>query len=321
MPPDTLGAGYTFSDTPTQESSALRPITARELLETYYAPREMVLAPWLPQKGLAMIYGPRGIGKTHLTLGAAYAIASGGTFLRWQAPKPRRVIILDGEMPAVALQSRLAEIAAREGTEPPDEDHLRFLAMDLQKRGLNLCDEDHQRELETHLHGADVVIADNISTLCQGGRENEGESWLPAQQWALNQRRLGRSVLFMHHSGKGGAQRGTSRREDVLDTVIALRRPDDYDPAEGARFALHFEKSRGFYGEDTKPFEARLTAAGWTTQDSADADMARVVQLQAEGLSVRDIADEMGVEWSKSRVQRVQKKARELGITTEAPSD
>src|SRR3712207_8616616 len=44
-----------------------------------------------------------------------------------------------------------------------------------------------------------------------------------------------RAVLFIHHQGKGGTQRGTSRKEDVLDTVIALRRPDDYSPAEGAR--------------------------------------------------------------------------------------
>ena len=41
----------------------------------------------------------------------------------------------------------------------------------------------------------------------------------------------------MHHAGKGGAQRGTSRREDVLDTVIALRQPQDYQSGEGARVA------------------------------------------------------------------------------------
>ena len=60
------------------------------------------------------------------------------------------------------------------------------------------------------------------------GRENEAEGWLPVQDWALGHRRAGRSVLFIHHAGKGGLQRGTSRREDVLDTVIGLRRPTDY---------------------------------------------------------------------------------------------
>ena len=58
-----------------------------------------------------MIYGPRGIGKTHLTLGIGYVVASGGTFLRWEAAKPRRVLVPDGEMPAVVLHERLARIA------------------------------------------------------------------------------------------------------------------------------------------------------------------------------------------------------------------
>ena len=75
------------------------------------------------------------------------------------------------------------------------------------------------------------------------------------QEWALEQRRAGRSVAFVHHAGKGGQQRGTSRREDVLDTVIALRKPADHKPDQGARFELHYEKSRGFYGNDAKPFE------------------------------------------------------------------
>ena len=54
-------------------------------------------------------------------------------------------------------------------------------------------------------------------------KENDADSWVPVQAWALAQRRAGRSVLFVHHAGKSGLQRGTSRKEDVLDTVIALR--------------------------------------------------------------------------------------------------
>ena len=31
-------------------------------------PRENILSPWLPVQGLAMIYAPRGVGKTHVAL-------------------------------------------------------------------------------------------------------------------------------------------------------------------------------------------------------------------------------------------------------------
>ena len=70
--------------------------------------------------------------------------------------------------------------------------------------------------------------------------------------WALKQHSAGRSVLFVHHAGKTGAQRGTSKREDVLDTVIALRRPGDYTPARALPLEVHFEKARGFSGDRSR---------------------------------------------------------------------
>jgi putative DNA primase/helicase len=301
---------------PASPPKSFRILTADDLLRAELRPRETILSPWLPTKGLAMVYGPRGIGKTHLTLGCAYAIASGDGFLRWRAPTPRRVLVIDGEMPAVTLQVRLARIIDAAGKAPPEPGYLRILAMDLQDGGFDLGNEADQRALEPELAGVDVIFVDSISTLARLGRENEAESWLPVQEWALEQRRAGRSVVFMHHAGKGGAQRGTSRREDVLDSVIALKRPDDYQADQGARFGVHFEKNRGFYGDDAKPFEAALGTGGWTMRDLPDADMARIVVLSVDGLSVRDIADQTG--FTKSRVNRLQQKARDAGLLPRA---
>jgi AAA domain/Homeodomain-like domain len=295
---------------------SFRILTADDFLREELPQRETILSPWLPSKGLAMIYGPRGIGKTHLTLGCAYAIASGGCFLLWSTPRPRRVLVIDGEMPAATLQERLTRIIDEAKEAPPEPAYWRILPMDLQDGSFDLGNEADQRALEPDLVGVDVIFIDNISTLARLGRENEADSWLPIQEWALEQRRAGRSVVFMHHAGKGGAQRGTSRREDVLDTVIALRRPQDYQADQGARFEVHFEKNRGFYGDDAKSFEAALGAGGWTMRDLADADLARVVVMTSDGMSTRDIAEEIG--WSKSKVSRVQAKAREAGLMASA---
>lgn len=310
--PDLAHLNTSLLDQAPRTSAQLKPplrvLNAADLLRLDLPPREMVLAPWLPSKGLAMAYGPRGIGKTHLTLAIAYAVASGGSFLRWHAPMQRRVVILDGEMPAGVLKDRIAAIAAVAPKEPPHPDFLRIVALDLQERDIDLANDADQLALGPILADAELIIVDNISTLARVGRENEAESWLPIQQWALSQRRAGRTVLFMHHAGKGGQQRGTSRREDVLDTVVALRRPQDHCPDEGARFELHFEKNRGFHGDDAKPFEAALGKSGWTTRDLADADMARVAKLTEDGLSIREIAEETGM--PKSNVARLLKKAR-----------
>jgi putative DNA primase/helicase len=85
-------------------------------------PRRCLLAPWLPQQGLAMIHAPRGIGKTHIALGTAWAVATGTGFLKWKVPDDvgaRRVVVLDGEMPAVVLQERLRAITADCRHTPP----------------------------------------------------------------------------------------------------------------------------------------------------------------------------------------------------------
>src|ERR1051326_7465415 len=79
-------------------------VTAAEFIATQIPQREMILDPIVPSQGLVMVYALRGIGKTFFSLSAAYAIAAAGSFLRFKAARPRRVLYLDGEMPARAMQ-------------------------------------------------------------------------------------------------------------------------------------------------------------------------------------------------------------------------
>ena len=165
--------------------------------------------------------------------------------------------------------------------------------------------------MDAVLGDAEVVIFDNVSTLFRTGHENESESWVPVQNWLLQLRREGRSVVIIHHSNKAKAQRGTSKREDVLDVVLNLREPSDYEPSEGARFEIHFEKSRGLSGtEAVTSFESTLEIrdgnAVWTMRDIADARQSEILELSEGGMSVRKIAVELGL--SKSAVQRALKK-------------
>lgn len=87
-----------------QLGTALKSIGFDDFLAIDMPPREMLLDPILPERGLAMLYAPRGIGKTLLSLSIGLAVASGSPLLRWRAPRQRRVLYVDGEMPLVALQ-------------------------------------------------------------------------------------------------------------------------------------------------------------------------------------------------------------------------
>ncbi len=138
-------------------------------------------------------------------------------------------------------------------------------------------------------------------------RENEADSWGGVQFWALQMRRAGKTVVFIHHSGKSGGQRGTSKKEDVLDTVIALRRPSGYSQEQGSRFEVHFEKARSVHGEDARPFQAHLVDGTWIKSEIVDEEEEEVLRLKAEGRSIRDIAAKIGV--SKSAVGRMVKES------------
>ncbi len=174
----------------------------------------------------------------------------------------------------------------------------------------DLADPAAQRFYDHVIADADLIVVDNLSTVCRALRENEADSWGPVQAWCLRQRAAGKSVLLVHHSGKSGGQRGTSRKEDVLDSVISLKRPVDYDPSEGARFEVHYAKARGFWGEDAAPFEARLVDGKWTVGEISIDDSADMIRAMKErGDTVRQIAEQLGM--SKSAVDRRLKGARE----------
>ncbi|MCC6777693.1 MAG: helix-turn-helix domain-containing protein [Hyphomicrobiales bacterium] len=127
------------------------------------------------------------------------------------------------------------------------------------------------------------------------------------QHWLLRLRRRGVSTLVVHHAGKDGEQRGTTRREDMLDTTINLAHPVDYVASQGARFEVHVEKRRGLLGVQARPFEARLATrdgkACWSVQELEDVAGPQVADLLNAGFSLRDIAQETGL--SKSTVHRM----------------
>lgn len=308
-----------------QDSKASRPIipvlrvaTLHELIDHEFPPREKLLS-WLVRQSLNMIHAWRGVGKTHVGLGIAYAVASGGSFLSWVAEHPHKVLLLDGEMPGPALQERFAEIVASSNSKPPDDTYLRIVTPDLQTGAMpDLGTIAGQMSVDAAVQDAELIIVDNLSSLVRsGGRENDAESWLAVAEWALTQRQQGRSVLFIHHSGKNGQQRGTSKREDLLDVVISLKRPADYEPSQGARFEIHFEKARHLSGDEVEPIEATLStdASGkhtWAWRKVTETTFDKIVDLLNEGLTRAEVADELDV--NRSTVSKAAKKAEAQGL-------
>jgi len=289
----------------------LKALGIGEFLDLELPPREYILYPVIQEQGLAIAYAPRGVGKTFVALSMALAVSCGKEVFGWQVSQARPVLYLDGEMPAHAMQERLERLLNGMNVPRPSDDLLRIITPDLQAASMpDLATTEGQKAVEEFLPGVALVVIDNLATLCRTGKENEAQSWQPMQTWLLELRRRGIAVLVVHHAGKSGDQRGTSAKEDIMDTVISLRRPHGYEMSQGARFEIHLTKSRGMAGDPVKPTESTLVEDGdsyrWNTLEIQHVKEEQLKALLADGYSIRDAAEEMGI--SKSAVDRLKKK-------------
>jgi len=290
-----------FEDMAKKPEPLIRSMPIAEFLTLKLPPRQTLLDPWLLSQGLAMVHAYRSTGKTFFSLGVACAVATGSKFLKWQASRPAGALYVDGEMAAISLQERLTATLADMDikNEPPA---LHIVTPDILTHGVpDLSTLSGQAALEAVIT-ADIklIVLDNLSCLCRTGQENRSESWQPVQEWCLKMRSQGKSILLVHHDGKTKEQRGTSKKEDLLDTVIQLTRPGGYHTPEGCVFEVHFRKARELHGDVVRPFEAALTLnkgekAIWTYRDIEESTRDKVRKLLDEGWQSKDIADELHI--------------------------
>lgn len=281
---------------------------AIDFVKKDFPPREHIIGPFVKQ-GLNMVYAPPGVGKTYFAMGLCYAIATGGEFLRWKCEKIQKVIYFDGELPAFLLKGRLQDLFR---LHPCDSLSFDIVTPDEQPCPMpDFATSEGQEEALGLIGDAEFIVIDNISTLCRTGKENEAESWIPVQNFLLKLRRLGKSVLLVHHSGKGEvlSPRGTSKREDTLDLVISLSHPADYKAEDACSFQMKFRKSRHFRTkEDIEELKASYNDFGWTVEELEQSNFEKVKQLLEDGVKQRDISEMTGL--SKGHVSKLAQKVK-----------
>jgi hypothetical protein len=177
-------------------------------------------------------------------------------------------------------------------------------------RGLpraNLLDENWRIEMKQTLLDKNIKlwVVDNIASLTPGIDENKKEYWDPINKWLLDLRFAGIATILLHHVGKGGSQRGTSAREDNIDTSIMLKQPQDYQTEDGCRFIVEFKKNRcvsedQFLLADT---EFKYMGGEWLYQNVKIKTKEQIIEMLKAGKKQTDIAKELDV--SKSYVSRI----------------
>lgn len=201
-------------------------------------------------------------------------------------------------------------------------DRLEFLnheiLFDRSGKVLNITKPEVQQAITQHCisGGVKVLILDNLSTLASGMRENEADSWELVNHWLLDLRRRKIAVVIVHHAGRSGEMRGTSKREDNVFWIIAL---DDMkkntDDKRGARFVSRFTKPSRNTQEELPAYEWHFV-----TEPSGEVSISHKVaqsldvfrQIIADGVTeCGQIAQELKV--SPATVSRFAKKAIDAG--------
>lgn len=171
------------------------------------------------------------------------------------SPKPRKVLIVDGEMPEDDTTDRARCLMG--GIEELDREtagqNLRIISQQAQPIECvfpNLSDPEGQEWIlkEAMSHGAELVILDNFSTLAECSDENSSASFNGIIRFLKRMKQAGIGVLLVHHSGKGAkaeTYRGSSRLATTFEVIIGLA-PDEETREGGVlSFRLNWDKYRG----------------------------------------------------------------------------
>lgn len=300
-----------------------------DLLDMDIPPREPLLGGWLVARHQCMVYAPTGLGKSLLTASVALAVAGGGTVFGWQAPEPRRVLIVDGEMDYADIQERLRSLLGT--VEGVDEAaalaNLSVVARHAQKPGVEFPDlADPEEGHEALLQIVDeiepaLVILDNFSTLANVQDENDAHAFNPVIELLVKLRSRGMAVILVHHSRKsGGSYRGSSKIAATFESIIELRPREDVGPDETG-FELRWEKFRSSPENRGGSLRAKLVAEGevlgWECESGRDEALYGLVSaLRSLQFPYQNaLAEHLSL--TKVQVSRMKREAIHAGLIAE----
>lgn len=279
-----------------------------EFLCEDFPPSEQIIGP-IKTGHIVIGAAPAGAGKTNFALALGAAVANGRGLMHWDVPKPRSVLLVDGELPGRELQQRLKSIYWRDNRAP-------FYVVNAMswasKHGIpqpNLADPGWQDWIVEAAAGREMVMLDNVMSLVNvpGVSFSSDEFWRAVNPLNLRLRAQGCATLWLDHTNDQGTIFGTKTKTWHADLVFTLKPPSDSleSDLEGrCLFTLAFTKVRGSRGTYHRATEVTMTmdAGGlmdWQGEPSALAEREQAHDLQAQGMKQRGIAEVMGISVGK----------------------
>jgi hypothetical protein len=309
----------------------LQGLTAEQLLGMNFPPREFAIDPWLRTGESALIWAATGVGKTWLTLSLAVAIAGGGRVWEWKAPKPRKVLIIDGEMNVQDLKERLRTLLDTRAVDGVDRralgTNLRMMPRQYQSPRAtfyDITDPDSQGHILTLMEkeNAEVIIIDNLTTCADGlADENDAVAFKSIMGFLLMMKQAGKTAIVVHHANKSGNNfRGSTALEATFEVTLALKQPPVIKEGT-ASFITSFGKFRGKSDDTLRPRVWTLGDSGWTVEDDAEGQEGRILDAlkTLRYVNQQELAAALGM--SQATISRSLRRSAVLGTAKKDETD
>jgi KaiC/GvpD/RAD55 family RecA-like ATPase len=282
-----------------EEVYRLKMPTLKDFRAAKFKERQHLLSPWLREQESCMLYAATGVGKSMFALSVALTVAGGGEFLGWEPDKKHngkgwRVWYVDGEMHANDIQERVEMLLdAIPGIDKKAASkNFRLLSRQYQDPEVKFPSMTEQAGMNFYRERikkgeVDLVVLDNFSTLGEVEDENAAASFNAIQEFLLHLKVQKVATILVHHAGKSGDFRGSSKLAVTFDTIIQLEGQREKAAYNSAAFRVRWQKLRiGGPKRVIREVIARLTEE--PTEDSEFGAKRAVWEYEAAELYLLD---------------------------------
>jgi RecA-family ATPase len=267
-----------------------------------------------------ILVGARGVGKTQFGLKLSLCVAAGVEMPALGKGAQREVLYIDGETGEATMYSRLIAMCsagiAKVQQALVDENLLLSFKGGHEGESINadIDTVEGQRQIEELMDGKVwLLVLDNYCSLAPNSfRGRSAESCL--LDWIDRQKKLGVTVILIHHTNKSGKSHGSIEKENRADSIFSLNH-HACSTSQKKLIEFKVEKMRNRACElEATVFELRSEQHGKkhslffepaNAEDLISPQLKEILLLKKQGLNQKQIANRLGL--SPSMVCRLMK--------------